>query len=295
MLEAAGYANVGKTNLHEFAYGVTSQNPHFGTVPNPVRPGRTAGGSSGGSAAALAADLADLALGTDSGGSIRIPAACCSVVGFKPTFGLVSLDGVFPLAPTFDHAGPMARTVGDCIAAMEVLVPGFEVPDVQAPRIATAWGADEGLGAASTDFPLPERVGPAFMREVADVHRELFAEHRDSYGDNVGTKIEGCLAVTEAEDAAARERRDEYRQRAEEALEGFDLLVTPTLSIEPPPADVDELTVREALIRFTFPFNCLGWPALSLPQGAMSVQIVGRPGDDGLVLAAGLSLERGTP
>ena len=85
LLEAAGYANVGKTNLHEFAYGTTSENPHFGNVPNPIAPGRIAGGSSGGSAAALAAGLADAALGTDTGGSIRIPAACCGVVGFKPT------------------------------------------------------------------------------------------------------------------------------------------------------------------------------------------------------------------
>ena len=89
-LERTGWSNVGKTNLHEFAYGVTSQNLHYGTVPNPSFPGRTAGGSSGGSAAALAADLADAALGTDSGGSIRIPAACCGIVGFKPTFGVVS-------------------------------------------------------------------------------------------------------------------------------------------------------------------------------------------------------------
>src|SRR5439155_5811981 len=107
-LEAAGYADVGKANLHEFAYGVTSQNAHFGTVPNPIAPGRLAGGSSGGSAAALAAGLADAALGTDSGGSIRIPAACCGIVGFKPTYDLVPLDGCFPLAPSFDHAGPMA-------------------------------------------------------------------------------------------------------------------------------------------------------------------------------------------
>src|SRR5215217_6519140 len=90
-LEAAGYASVGKTNLHEFAYGVTSQNPHFGTVPNPTAPGRTSGGSSGGSAAAVAAGLADAALGTDSGGSIRIPAACCAIVGFKPTYARVQL------------------------------------------------------------------------------------------------------------------------------------------------------------------------------------------------------------
>src|SRR5436853_4624041 len=122
-LEDAGYVDVGKTNLHEFAYGITSQNPHYGTVPNPSAPGRSAGGSSGGSAAALAAGLADAALGTDTGGSIRIPAAYCGVVGFKPTYGLVSLEGCWPLAPSYDHAGPMARTVSECVAMMEALVP----------------------------------------------------------------------------------------------------------------------------------------------------------------------------
>ena len=125
-LEAAGYASVGKTNLHEFAYGVTSQNLHYGTVPNPAAPGRTAGGSSGGSAAALAAGLADAALGTDSGGSIRLPAACCAIAGFKPSFGLVPIDGVFPLAPSFDHAGPMARDVAGCATLMAVLAPELE-------------------------------------------------------------------------------------------------------------------------------------------------------------------------
>jgi aspartyl-tRNA(Asn)/glutamyl-tRNA(Gln) amidotransferase subunit A len=312
MFEAAGYTNVGKTNLHEFAYGVTSQNPHYGTVPNPSAPGRTAGGSSGGSAAALAADLADVALGTDSGGSIRIPAACCGVVGFKPTFGLASLDGVFPLAPTFDHAGPMARTVADCVRAMQALVPELELPDAE-PTVGVAWADDcdrlvgermretaERLNARPVEFPLPDDVGPAFMREVADVHRELFAEHRDAYGDNVRRKIERCLALTDAEDAAARGRREDYRERCEAALAGFDLLLVPTLAFVPPPANVDEHAVREAMIRFTLPFNALGWPALALPAGPAedglpaSVQIVGRAGDDGLVLAAGLSLERGT-
>ena len=306
-LEAAGYVNVGKTNLHEFAYGVTSQNPHFGTVPNPAAPGRTAGGSSGGSAAALAAGLADAALGTDSGGSIRIPAACCGIVGFKPTFGLVSLDGVFPLAPTFDHAGPMARSVADCVRMMEALVAGFEVEDAAEPSFGVACLEDcdpavradleevaGRLGARPIDFPLPDRVGPAFMREVADVHRNLYAEHPDAYGDNVRTKVERCLAVSADEHEAATRRRGAYRDQAERALGDLDLLLTPTLGFPPPPADVDELGVREAMIRFTFPFNCLGWPALSLPVGSASLQIVGRAGRDGLVLAAGLSLERGT-
>jgi aspartyl-tRNA(Asn)/glutamyl-tRNA(Gln) amidotransferase subunit A len=305
VLEAAGYVNVGKTNLHEFAYGVTSQNPHYGTVPNPAEPGRTAGGSSGGSAAALAAGLADAALGTDSGGSIRIPAACCGVVGFKPTFGLVSLDGVFPLAPTFDHAGPMARTVAECAQTMQALVPGLQLPTAE-PKIGVAWtdacdppvgqrvqAAAEQLNARPVEFPLPENIGPAFMREVADVHRELFAEYREAYGDNVRTKVERCLAVVDAEDTAARRRRDDYAERCEAALTGLDLLLVPTLAFTPPPADVDELAVREAMIRFTFPFNCLGWPSLSMPVGPASVQIVGRPGDDGLVLTAGLSIERG--
>jgi aspartyl-tRNA(Asn)/glutamyl-tRNA(Gln) amidotransferase subunit A len=308
-LEAAGYVNTGKTNLHEFAYGVTSQNPHYGTVPNPAAPGRTAGGSSGGSAAALASGLADAALGTDSGGSIRIPAACCGIVGFKPTFGLVPLDGVFPLAPTFDHAGPMARTVAVCSDLMEALVPRFEPRDHDDFAVGIAWlehcdppvgarvrDAAAALSPRTIDFPLLQGVGPMFMREVADVHRDLYAEHRDLYGANVGGKVERCLAVTDAEYEAAVRRRDDYRQQAEAALT-LDLLLVPTLGFVPPPADIDELAVREAMIRFTLPFNALGWPALSLPVGTTeeglpaSIQVVGRAGGDALVLAAGRALE----
>ena len=141
-LEAAGYVNVGKTNLHEFAYGVTSYNPHFGEVPNPLAADRTAGGSSAGSAAALAAGLADAALGSDSGGSIRIPAACCGVVGFKPSRGLVPLEGCFPLAPSFDHAGPMGRDVETCARMLEALAPGFERVDLgslEELEVGVAW------------------------------------------------------------------------------------------------------------------------------------------------------------
>ena len=309
-LESAGYVNVGKTNLHEFAYGVTSQNPHFGTVPNPIAPGRIAGGSSGGSAAALSAGLADAALGSDSGGSIRIPAACCGVVGFKPSYGLVPLDGCFPLAPTFDHAGPLARTLADCTAMLEALVPGFEREAARPVAVGLAWAdrctplvgkrireAAALLDARPVDFPRPKGIGNAFMREVADVHRDLFAESADSYGANVRAKIERCLEVTDPEAMEAADRRNAYRAEAEAALDDLNLLLTPTLAFVAPPLPDDERTIREELIRFTFPFNALGWPALALPAGPAedglpaSLQLVGRPGHDALVLAVGEELE----
>jgi aspartyl-tRNA(Asn)/glutamyl-tRNA(Gln) amidotransferase subunit A len=318
-LEAAGYANVGKANLHEFAYGITSVNPHFGTVPNPRAPGRIAGGSSGGSAAALAAGLADAALGTDSGGSIRIPAACCGVVGFKPSYGLVSLEGCFPLAPSFDHAGPMARSVAECTAMMRILADGFApvaLDSLSDLAVGIAWldwaepRVRESVMAAASlftrareiDFPLQKGIDPAFMREVAGVHAELFAENADLYGDNVRTKVELCLAVTDAEYEAGRRARDEYRERCEELFSGLDLLITPTLGFPPPPLPAEDLEHREAAIRLTLPFNALGWPVLALPCGPpdalpVSLQLVGR--DDALVLAAGelleASLERGNP
>jgi aspartyl-tRNA(Asn)/glutamyl-tRNA(Gln) amidotransferase subunit A len=316
LLEAGGYANVGKTNLHEFAYGTSSQNPHFGTVPNPVAPGRLAGGSSGGNGAALAAGLCELALGTDSGGSIRIPAAWCGVVGFKPTYGLVSLDGCFPLAPSFDHAGPMARTVEACDEAMHVLAPGFaprRLESLDEVRVGVAWteAADPLVRArveeAAARFPnrraleLPSVEGTyeVFMREVAGVHSELFAEHADAYGDNVRRKIERCLTITDAQADAAARRREEVRDAYLAAARDVDLIVTPTVPFVAPPADADEHTFRERAISMTYPFNCVGWPALAVPCGRAeegapaSLQIVGRPGEDALVLAAGVAWSAG--
>jgi aspartyl-tRNA(Asn)/glutamyl-tRNA(Gln) amidotransferase subunit A len=312
-LEAAGWANAGKANLHEFAYGVTSQNLHYGVVPNPSFPGRTSGGSSGGSAAALALGLVQGALGTDTGGSIRIPAACCAVVGLKPTFGLVPIEGVFPLAPSFDHAGPMARDVAGCIELMRGLVPGFSAGSFGPVRVAVTWAdrcspqvRERVLAAASVfgdvsavEFPTAEDVAPAFMREVGDVHRELYPENAELYGENIRGKVERCLAISDGEYEAALAARARVRERAEAALDGFDLLLTPTLAAVPPPVDIVETEIRGELTRFTFPFNALGWPALALPAGPAedglpaSVQLVGRSGDDALVLAAGLALEAG--
>ena len=316
-LESAGWGVVGKTNLHEFAFGTTSENPHFGIVTNPRAPGRVAGGSSGGNAAALMLGAADLALGSDTGGSVRIPAACCGVVGFKPTYGLVSLEGCFPLAPTFDHAGPMARDVATCAQAIEALVPGFETRDVGSldeVSVGVVWTDEPNplvrprVGEAAALFPhrrpivlsTADDVDPLLMYEVAGVHRELFAENADLYGDDVRGKIEHCLEVTEAEAERAAEARAAFREEAEAALHGLDLLIAPTLAFVAPPVGSSEpgsLRSRRSMVRFTFPFNALGWPALALPCGPAedelpaSVQIVGRPGTDALVLAAGRLLE----
>ncbi|HZT52930.1 MAG TPA: amidase, partial [Gaiellaceae bacterium] len=257
----------------------------------------------------------ELALGSDSGGSIRIPAAWCGVVGFKPSYGLVAERGCFPLAPSYDHVGPLASSVAGCAELMEALVPGFEqrtLESLEELRVAVAWTEHaeplvrQRVEAAAARFPRRAPLAfpapdPAenrlFRREVADVHRALFSEHADEYGEQVRWKIERCLEVRDEEVRTAERLRADYRERCRQLLDGFDLLVTPTVAFVAPPVDTDELAVRDAVVRFTYPFNSLGWPALALPCGAAedglpaSVQLVGPPGADALVLAAGLALE----
>ena len=163
---------VGKTNLHELAYGISGINAAFGTPVNPLDPRRIPGGSSSGSAAAVAADEADIAYGSDTGGSIRIPAACCGVAGLKTTWGRISLEGVHPLAPSLDTVGPMARDVAGLIAGMALLEPGFTVAGA-APRVVGRLtieadpvvnaAVDNGLRAAGF------AVQPVTIRELGDV------------------------------------------------------------------------------------------------------------------------------
>jgi len=313
LLETGGYAVAGKTNLHEFAYGISSQNPHYGTVPNPVAPGRLAGGSSGGSAAAIVAGDVELALGTDSSGSIRIPAAWCGIAGLRPTQGLVSVEGCFPLAPSYDTVGPMASSVVGCERLLRTLAPGFEPVELESLeelQVGVVWLdraeplVRDRVSEAAALFPrrreveLPLASSRAdFMREAADVHRALFPGNEELYGDNVRGKIERCLGVTDAEVAAAERERAEYRELVAEAVAGLDLLVTPTVPFVAPPADVDELEIRVGAISLTYPFSVLGWPALALPCGAAeeglpaSAQLAAPAGADARVLAAGRLLE----
>jgi aspartyl-tRNA(Asn)/glutamyl-tRNA(Gln) amidotransferase subunit A len=302
-----GFTMAGKANLHEFAWGITSENRTFGTVPNPIAPGRIAGGSSGGCGAALAAGLVDYALGTDSGGSIRIPAACCGIVGFKPTWGLVPLDGCFPLTPSFDHAGPMARDVEGCERMMQALAPGFSATDVSLDdlRVGVAWTEradplvrarveEVAAGFERVDVPWPDGVYPAFSREIVEVHADLYPD--DRYDPDIAHKMDVARAVSDEQVAAARAERERYRERIA-ALE-VDLLLTPTVPMVAPPVGVGDLALRERMIELTFPWNVTGSPALALPCGPAedglpaSVQLIGRPGDDALVLAAGRALNR---
>jgi aspartyl-tRNA(Asn)/glutamyl-tRNA(Gln) amidotransferase subunit A len=302
----AGAVVVGKANLHEFAWGVTSQNPWYGTVQNPLRPGRTAGSSSGGNAAALAAGMCELGLGTDTGCSIRLPSACCGTVGLKPRWGSIPTDGVFPLCPTLDTVGPMARTVVDVAAAWSALtrrpvpeprVRGLTVGVLtRPPSVGDGSRPDENLGAEAyverlaelgarcvpATIPEPEaNTWPLFFHEAAQSHRATFPARADEYGENVRRKLELAQAVDGEAVATAYRALDAWRRHEPDV----DLYVAPTLGIEPPPEDCDELEVRIACTAFTRPINLIGWAALAIGD----LQLIA-PQDE-TVLAAGLAWE----
>jgi aspartyl-tRNA(Asn)/glutamyl-tRNA(Gln) amidotransferase subunit A len=305
-LVAAGAVVTGKANLHEFAWGVTSQNPWYGTVQNPLHPGRTTGGSSGGNAAALAADLCDLGLATDTGCSIRLPASCCGIVGLKPSWGRVPTEGVFPLCPSFDTVGPMGRTVADVALAWSVLadspipeprLTGLEVglltrpPSVGGPALPENRAAEqyverlEQLGARVVEAEIPEPpedTWPLFFHEAAQSHRATFPERAPEYGANVRAKLELAQAV----DPAAVERARDAVRRWREYVPPVDLYVAPVLGVDLPAVDCDELEVRIPATAFLRPFNVLGWAGLAIGD----LQLVA-PNDE-VVLAAGLAWER---
>jgi len=307
-LEDAGAVVVGKANLHEFAWGVTSQNPWYGTVKNPLHPGRTTGGSSGGNAAALAAGLCDLGLGTDTGCSIRLPSACCGTVGLKSRWGEISLAGIFPLCPTLDTVGPMARTVED-VALMWSVLTGKPVPE---PRLAGVTigvltrppsvgdgnrppanlSAEayverlEQLGArcVAAEIPEPEaNTWPVFFHEARKSHSATFPARSAEYGDNVRRKLELAESVDPDEVEAAYRAIEAWRRYEPDV----DLFVAPVMGIELPQEDCDELDVRIPLTAFTRPINLIGWAGLAIGD----LQLIA-PNDE-TVLAAGLAWERG--
>ena len=294
----AGAVIVGKANLHEFAWGVTSKNPFYGTVGNPRRPGHVAGGSSGGSAAALAAGLAAISIGTDTGGSIRIPSYACGTAGFKPSHGLVPIDGCFPLAPCFDHVGPMARTMEECALALEVLA---DMPRPE-PRLAglrvgvlgpiDGMGRLEASGAHCEEAALPpwEHALPIFGAECAYTHRKLYAERRDEYSADLLGKLAPGFELPAVTYRALWDEVDAWRLRCAGELH-YDLLVGPTLACDLPLVEEEETPDYRARVTGAVrPFNWLGWPSATTRDGVM---FSGR--SDATVLAAALAWEQELP
>ncbi|MEO8967603.1 MAG: amidase [Solirubrobacteraceae bacterium] len=310
-LEAEGAIVVAKANADEFAWGVTGQNPHYGDVVNPQRPGHIAGGSSAGNAAALAAGLVPLALGTDTGGSVRLPASACGVVGLKPAFGAISVRGVHPLAASFDTVGPMARSVADCGLAYSVLcgtplpaprIAGLRIGVLSRPPDITGTGESQerdpramsliarlrGLGAEVSEAELPVPVTdtwPVFYAEAAAAHAATFPSRREDYGATVRAKLELAVAVGDDELRRARAGLAAWRKRAGTEPE-VELIASPALGLpELPRIGVDELQVRLPFSAYTRPFSYLGWPAIAVGE----LQLAGR--DPDLVLAAALAIE----
>ena len=312
-VRAAGAIVLGKTATHEFAYGITSENPHFGTVPNPLREGRIAGGSSGGSAAALAAGLAPLALGTDTGGSIRVPSAFCGTYGLKPTWGRVSLDGVWPLARTLDHGGPMARTPEDLALLLGVLAdlpqhvapapPRVAVcPDLHGFPLEPALAAAHAELAAALDahevaFAEAGLIVPAFrtiqLAEGHETHRRagLYPERAAEYGADVRGRVEMGSHVAMPDLLAAHADRETVRAAFGRLFEHADVLLTPAVPIAPPRIEDERATgaLREAVVPYTVPQDLAGLPACVLPNG---MQLTGPPGAEALLLSVAAALSR---
>lgn len=304
----AGAVLVGKTATHEFAWGITMRNAALGPTRNPWDPGRTPGGSSGGSAVAVAAGMVPLALGTDTGGSIRLPAALCGVVGHKPTFGAVSLEGAWPLVPEFDHAGPIAATAQDAALLLAAMgAPegdagpdrpriGFSsVVDVAPATEAALRAVAAELGAIEIGLPdaMPAYV-PVFGFEAHRTHRAagLWPARRDEYDATVSDRMVIAEAVTEAEAAAGRAARVRVDAEMDRVFERFDLVLTPVCAWAPPPRLDDPVEFRPAVTPLMALQDLLGLPACAFPAGTdgagmpIGLQLTGPRGADARVLAA---------
>lgn len=289
-LEAAGAIVIAKTNCDEFAWGVTGQNQFYGNVGNPALPGHITGGSSSGNAAALAAGVAPLALGTDTGGSVRMPAGCCQVVGMKPRLSGLPMDGVFPLCPSFDTLGPMARTVEDCalcygllagtpvaerdvgglrigvLTSMPRLSPDGPTPQRDDRALAFARRLEElEMHAEELTLPVPEAdMWPVFYAEAAATHGPTFPSQRERYGTTIRAKLDAAQNVDPDALSAARAALASWRSRTQTEADA-DVIVCPTLGVrEIPPSDVDELEIRVAFSGYTRAFSFLGWPAIAI-------------------------------
>lgn len=316
----AGWNIVGKTTMHELAFGISGINEFAGTPVNAHAPDRIPGGSSSGSAAAVAAGEVEIALGTDTGGSIRMPAACCGVVGLKPTFGRISRHGVHPLESSLDCVGPIARSVQGIAMAMAVIAPDFDaaraqgmgrtvrlglVDGIQAePGIRDAIAAALKLAGIDVRRVSLDDIDLAYQAGMQVINGETWAAfgHLASHGglqDDVRKRLFAARSVSRADLDRAEQVRREFTAQVDAALAQVDALVLPTLPELPPTL----ATVREGapilgLTSLMRPFNLSGHPALTLPVPVAGttvragLQLVGRKHDDEALCAIAACLER---
>lgn len=304
-LRRAGAVIIGKTNLHEFAFGTTSDETAFGAVRNPYDLSRSAGGSSAGSAVALVEGMCFGAVGTDTGGSIRIPAAACGVTGLKPTMGEISADAVVPLSSTLDHVGPLGVDVGDTAllfhamrdgdVRMDRALPAAEGPlwlgvpapyfldkldDDVARLFAEARSTLAGAGHSLSEVTVAhaDRTADVYVHivlpEASWYHAPLLARHADEYSPGVRLRLEMGRYVLAEDYLRALHARTVLRKAVDKALEGLDALILPALAIGAPALGAGSVTingnvepVRAMMLRLTQLFNISGHPAIAVPCG----------------------------
>ena len=304
-LRRAGAVFVGKCNLHEFAFGTTSDESAFGPVRHPRDRDRSPGGSSGGSAVAVATGMSLASIGTDTGGSVRIPAAACGLVGLKPAVGEVSCDGVIPLSVSLDHVGPLTRTVADAAVLQAVLtgtepvtsaaappaeslrlgVPRSFVEGRVEPEVEQRFDAacrrlrDAGVTVEAVEIPELEIAASAYLAivlpEAAQWHAAMLKHRAERYCPGVRIRLEAGRYILAEDYVRGQQARGRLAAAVNAALSGRDALIAPALAITAPPIGAStvrlahkEEPIRAATLRLTQPFNLTGHPAIALPCDA---------------------------
>ena len=319
----AGAILVGVANMHELAFGATSENAYFGTVQNPWDSTRNAGGSSGGSAVAVALGWVDFSLGTDTGGSVRCPAAIEGVSGLRPTFDEVSAHGVYPLAPSFDTVGLFSRTAVDLELLLDIAVGveprhGSVGPTPLRIGIPTGGYFTEGVGSGAAqavmemgrvlersgaatlvDFDLPDAkrsdyVSRMIVRaEAWRVHGDGFEEDSSGFGADVASRLQLAKWIDSAEEGALSNERVELTKKIDDIFENVDVILLPTVPRAPGLlGPVDPLKSTEQNLAFTYLWGLAGLPALSVPCGfddgmPIGAQLISRRGSDRMLCRLG--------
>jgi aspartyl-tRNA(Asn)/glutamyl-tRNA(Gln) amidotransferase subunit A len=319
-LRAAGATIAGKLNTHEFAFGALTNSPHFGPALNPWDTARSCGGSSGGSGAAVAAGLVNVALGTDTAGSIRIPAAFCGVTGIRPSAGLVSNDGVFPTAPTLDTTGPLAGSANECRQILEILAGrplDSPATDLRIGVVASLFDdADPAVAAACEAAlrELPGRLEPVaiplheeiatitqliMLPEATAVHLPWLRTRLADYSADVRARLLAGLALPPRALTTGLRARGWVRDEWERALGSYDVLVAPAMPITAPRLNAVPPDYRLLIMPYNSPAALLGLPVVVAPSGfvdglPVGLAFTGRRGEDGVPLALAEAFQEGT-